>query len=154
MSAAASGTPIEILLVDDNPGDVRLVQEALKDAKLLNPLRVARNGEEALQFLRREGQYADVPRPDLMLLDLRLPGIDGLEVLRRIKADPVLRRIPVVILTTSDAERDIFKAYDLNANCYISKPVDLDQFMKVVRKIEQFWFTMVKLPSDHGQALP
>ena len=138
---------IEILLVEDNPGDVRLTQEALKESKILNRLAVVCDGEEAMAALRNEGQYADLPRPDLVLLDLNLPRKDGREVLADIKADPDLRRIPVVVLTTSEAEQDILKAYDLHANCYIVKPVDFEQFIKVVRIIENFWMTVVKLPS-------
>ncbi len=141
-------TAIEILLVEDNPGDVRLTQEALKDGKVLNHLSVVRDGEEAMQFLRREAPHADAPRPDVVLLDLNLPRKDGREVLADIKADPDLRRIPVVILTTSNHERDILKAYDLAANCYITKPVDLDQFIHVVRSVGDFWLTIVKLPPE------
>jgi len=139
---------VEILLVEDNPGDVRLTIEALKDAKVRNRITVAGDGEAALACLRRQGQYADAPRPDLILLDLNLPRIDGREVLRQIKADECLRSIPVVILTTSQAEQDIVKTYDLHANCYITKPVDLDRFIEVVRAIESFWFTIVKLPPN------
>jgi len=148
MSDDASGKPVEILLVEDNPGDVRLAVEALKDAKVHNNLSAVTDGEEALAFLRREGKYADSPRPDLILLDLNLPRKDGREVLLEIKQDPRLKRIPVVILTTSQAEEDILKAYNLSANCYIAKPVDLEQFIKVVRSIENFWLTIVKLPSS------
>jgi chemotaxis family two-component system response regulator Rcp1 len=137
---------IEILLVEDNPADIRLTTEILKDAKLCNTLHVAMDGIEAMQFLRREGTFADMPRPDLVLLDLNLPRMDGREVLREIKNDEKLKRIPVVILTTSDAEQDILKSYDLYANCYITKPVDLEQFSKVVHCIEDFWFSIVKLP--------
>ena len=137
---------IEILLVEDNPADIRLTTEILKDAKLCNTLHVARDGIEAMQFLRQEGTFVDMPRPDLILLDLNLPRMDGRDVLRDIKKDATLKRIPVVILTTSDAEQDILKSYDLNANCYITKPVDLEQFSKVVHSIEDFWFSIVKLP--------
>jgi CheY-like chemotaxis protein len=140
--------PIEVLLVEDNPGDVRLTREALKEGKVHNNLHVAADGVEALAFLRREGRYADAVRPDLILLDLNLPRKGGREVLEEIKGDPTLRNIPVVILTSSSAEQDIARAYDLHANCYISKPVDLDQFITVVRSIENFWFTVVKLPSQ------
>ena len=146
MSAAESGRPVEILLVEDNPGDVGLTRETLKDSKLLNHMSVAENGVEALAFLRREGKYVNAPRPDLILLDLNLPKKDGREVLAEIKADERLRRIPVVVLTTSSAEKDILETYDLHANCYITKPVDLDQFIAVVKAIEEFWFTIVKLP--------
>jgi CheY-like chemotaxis protein len=140
--------PIEVLLVEDNPGDVRLTREALKEGKVSNNLHVAPDGVEALAFLRREGRYAAAVRPDLILLDLNLPRKGGREVLEEIKNDPALRHIPVVILTSSQAEQDIARAYDLHANCYISKPVDLDQFIRVVRSIEEFWFTVVKLPTQ------
>jgi CheY-like chemotaxis protein len=139
---------IEVLLVEDNPGDVRLTREALKEGKVRNHLSVAPDGVEALAFLRRQGKYADAPRPDVILLDLNLPKKDGREVLEEIKGDPALRNIPVVILTSSDAERDIVRAYSLHANCYITKPVDLDQFITVVKSIEDFWFTIVKLPPE------
>ncbi len=142
------GKPVEILLVEDNPGDVRLTQEALNDGKVRNNMHVAEDGVEAVAFLRREGKYADAPRPDLILLDLNLPKKDGREVLADIKTDEDLKRIPVVVLTTSKAEQDIFRAYDQHANCYITKPVDLDQFITIVKGIEDFWFTIVKLPSD------
>jgi len=148
MSAEAHGSPVEILLVEDNPGDVRLTKESLKGSKLLTRMSVVPDGVEALAFLRREGPYAAMARPDLILLDLNLPKKDGREVLAEIKVDKHLRRIPVVVLTTSGAERDILKAYDLHANCYIKKPVNLDQFSAVVRAIEAFWFTIVKLPSE------
>jgi len=140
--------PIEILLVEDNPGDVRLTREALKEGKVLNHLSVAQDGIEAMAFLRREGKYARKIHPDIILLDLNLPKKDGREVLAEIKQDPNLLRIPVVILTTSKAEEDIIKTYDLHANCFITKPVDLDQFITVVQSIEDFWFTIVKLPPD------
>jgi len=136
------------MLVEDNPGDVRLIVEAMKDKKMRNNLHVVEDGIEALAFLRQEGKYADAPRPDLILLDLSLPKKDGREVLAEIKADENLRRIPVVILTTSRAEEDILKAYDLNANCYVTKPVDLDQFIKVVKSVKDFWLTIVKLPAE------
>lgn len=142
-----SGKPIEILLVEDNPGDVRLTQEALNDARVANTMHVAKDGVEAMRFLRKEGEYSDVPRPDLVLLDLNLPKKDGREVLAEIKEDSDLRRIPVVILTTSEDEADVSKAYDSHANCFITKPVDLDQFMTVVRSIEGFWLTVVQLPN-------
>lgn len=143
------GRPVEILLVEDNPGDVRLAVEALKDAKVSNNLSTVTDGEAALEFLRRQGQYAKAPRPDLVLLDLNLPRKSGREVLCEIKEDVKLRTIPVVILTTSQAEEDILKAYNCNANCYITKPVDLEQFIKVVRSIEDFWLTIVKLPANN-----
>ena len=140
--------PIEILLVEDNPGDVRLTIEAFKDAKVSNNLSVVRDGMEAMTFLYREGEFADAPRPDLILLDLNLPKKDGREVLLEIKADKNLKRIPVVILTTSQAEEDVFRTYNLHANCYITKPVDFAQFIKVIRSIEEFWLTIVKLPRE------
>ena len=142
---------IEILLAEDNSGDARLAIEALKDAKLANHVSVVQDGVEAMAFLRKQGQYAHAPRPDLILLDLNMPRKDGREVLAEIKADPDLKRIPVVILTISQAEEDILKAYNLHANCYITKPVDLEQFNKVVRSIEDFWFAIVKLPPDGHQ---
>jgi chemotaxis family two-component system response regulator Rcp1 len=140
--------PIEILLVEDNPGDVRLTQEALKENKIRNTLHVAVDGVEAMAFLRREGKHARSPRPDLILLDLNLPKKDGREVLAEIKTDEDLKRIPVVILTTSSAEQDILKTYNLHANCYITKPVDLGQFIGVIRSIEDFWLAVVKLPPN------
>ncbi|MES9960472.1 MAG: response regulator [Sedimenticola sp.] len=142
--------PIEILLIEDNPGDVRLAQEAMRDGKVVNNLSVASDGEQAMSFLRRVGSYADAPRPDLILLDFNLPRKDGREVLAEIKADPHLLPIPVVVLTMSKAEEDIKKAYDLHANCYITKPIDLDQFIDVVKGIEAFWFTVVQLPAGGG----
>ena len=138
--------PVEILLVEDNPGDVRLTQEIFKEGKLGNRLSVVTDGEEALAFLRRQGRYAAATRPDIILLDLNLPKKDGREVLAELKADPELKRIPVVILTTSKAEQDILRAYDLHANCYINKPVDLEEFLRVVKVIEEFWLEIVKLP--------
>lgn len=138
---------VEILMVEDNPADIRLTQEAFKDAKVLNNMHIVVDGEEAMAFLRREGNYPDAPRPDLILLDLNLPKKDGREVLAEIKKDPELKRIPVVILTTSEDEKDIFKAYDLHVNAYVKKPVDLNQFMKVVEAVEDFWLTVVRLPS-------
>ena len=142
------GTSVEILLVEDNPGDVRLTMETMRDVRVLNHVSVAKDGVEALAFLRRHGEYREAVRPDLILLDLNLPKKDGREVVAEIKGDPKLRQIPVVILTTSEAEQDILKAYDLYANSYITKPVDLEQFIKVVKLIEDFWLTIVKLPSD------
>lgn len=138
--------PVEILLVEDNPGDILLTREALSEAKVLNNLHVVRDGDEALAFLYREGEYADAPEPDLILLDLNLPRRSGREVLEEIKEDSRLRLIPVVILTTSTNEEDILRSYDLHANCYITKPLDLDQFVKVVRSVEDFWFSIVTLP--------
>lgn len=142
--------PIEILLVEDNAGDVRLTQEVLKSSKVRNNLIVASNGQEALNCLRKEGKYANSTRPDVILLDLNLPLMDGREVLEKIKVDPEFKRIPVVILTTSKAEEDILKTYNLHANCYITKPVDLEQFVKVVQTLEDFWLAIVKLP-NHKQ---
>jgi two-component system, chemotaxis family, response regulator Rcp1 len=138
--------PIEILLVEDNPGDVRLTREALKEGKVVNNLQIVEDGEEALSYLRRQGPYTQATRPDLILLDLNLPKKSGREVLAEIKEDPDLRRIPVVILTVSEAEQDIIKSYNLHANCYITKPVNLEQFMDVVQSIENFWLTVVMLP--------
>jgi CheY-like chemotaxis protein len=143
-----SAKPVEILLVEDNPGDVRLTVEALQEAKVLNNLNVAGDGMEAMAFLRREGPHADAPRPELILLDLNLPKKDGREVLSEIKEDPDLRRIPVVVLTTSKAESDIIKTYNLHANCYITKPVELDQFLEIVKSIEGFWLSIVTLPPE------
>jgi chemotaxis family two-component system response regulator Rcp1 len=143
-----SAFPVEILLVEDSPGDIRLTQEALRAAKLRNNLHVAVDGMEATSFLRREGKHANAPRPDLILLDLNLPKKNGQEVLADIKLDPRLRTIPVVILTTSADEEDVLKSYQLHANCYITKPVDLDQFLRVIRAIDSFWLTIVKLPRD------
>jgi chemotaxis family two-component system response regulator Rcp1 len=137
---------VEILLVEDNPGDVRLSQEAWKEARIRNRLHVAEDGVEALAFLRREGRHAGAVRPHLILLDLNLPRKDGREVLADIKKDPKLKHIPVVILSTSKAEQDILNTYDLHANCYISKPLDMDQFVRVVRAIEEFWLATVTLP--------
>jgi two-component system, chemotaxis family, response regulator Rcp1 len=146
MTDARRTHPIEILLVEDNPGDVRLTREALKEGKVANHLHVAADGVEALAFLRREGRFADAVRPDVILLDLNLPRKDGREVLEEIKRDAGLRTIPVVVLTSSQAEQDVVRAYDLSANCYVTKPVDLDQFISVVRSIDDFWFSIVKLP--------
>jgi len=143
---------IEILLVEDNPGDVRLTREALKESKVAVNMRIASDGVEALAMLRRERQYADQPLPDLILLDLNMPRMDGREVLRQIKTDEKLRLIPVVVLTTSAAEKDILQAYGMHANCYITKPVELDQFMEIIKSIEGFWLTVVRLPDGlaHG----
>ena len=150
MSSRRIGKSIEILLIEDNPGDVRLTQEAFREAKVRNKLHVVGDGVDAMAFLRREGKYADAPRPDLILLDLNMPKKDGREVLAEIKTEEDLRRIPVVILTISKAEEDIIKSYDLHANCYITKPVDLEQFLKVVKAVEDFWLTIVKLPKSEG----
>lgn len=143
---APAAAAIEILLVEDNPGDVRLTQEALAEGKIRNNLYVVGDGVEALAFLHREAPFAAMPRPDLILLDLNLPRMGGVEVLRHIKGDDALKRVPVVILTTSNAEADIVKSYDLHANCYITKPVDFERFMGVVQQIQSFWFTIVQLP--------
>lgn len=148
MNGQTMGRPIEILLVEDNPGDVRLTVEALKDGKVYNNLHVVKDGMEATAFLHREGKYADAPHPDLILLDLNLPKKDGHEVLTEIKEDPMLKHIPVVVLTGSKAEEDILKTYNLRANCYITKPIDLEHFIMVVKSIEDFWLTIVKLPSE------
>ncbi|QGR00369.1 response regulator [Paenibacillus psychroresistens] len=137
---------VEILLVEDNPGDIRLIVEVLKDGKIKNNLSVVEDGEQALAYLLREGIYTDAIVPDIILLDLNLPKINGTEVLAEIKKHPLLKHIPVIILTTSEAEQDILRAYDLHANCYITKPVNLDQFLNVVRSIEEFWLTIVKIP--------
>jgi CheY-like chemotaxis protein len=138
----------KILLVEDNPGDVDLVRVAIEDNKVCNELYVATDGVEALAFLHREGKFADAPRPDLILLDLNLPRKDGREVLAEIKSDEQLKRIPVVVLTTSKQEEDILKVYNLNANCYVTKPLDLDQFLHVVKSIDSFWFGIVALPTE------
>ena len=143
-----SAHPIEILLVEDNHADVRLTQEALREGKVKNNLAVARDGEEAIRMLRREPPYTGAVRPDLILLDLNLPRKDGREVLQEIKADPALKSIPVVVLTTSSAEVDILKMYELHANCYITKPVDLEQFIHVVKSIDDFWLSIVRLPVE------
>lgn len=140
--------PVEILLVEDNPADVRLTKEALKEAKVINHLTVLKDGAEALLFLRREGPYANAPRPHLILLDLNLPKKDGREVLAEIKDDEKLKRIPVVVLTTSQNEQDVLKTYNLHANCYVTKPVDLEQFITVVKTIEDFWLGIVVLPKN------
>ena len=146
--AQASGAPIEILLVEDNPGDVRLTQEAVREAKIRNRLNVVNDGEQAIAYVRRQGAFADRPRPDLILLDLNLPRKDGREVLQELKSDPDLHRIPVVVLTSSAAEQDILRTYDLYANAYVTKPVDLEQFMNVVASIQDFWLNIVKLPPE------
>ena len=147
------GRPIEILLVEDNPADVRLTVEILKETKVRNTLTVAADGIEALDLLRRTGRYTHAVRPGLILLDLNLPKKDGRQVLAELKADPDLKRIPVVILTSSKAEEDIVKTYNLYANCYVTKPVDLEQFVKVVKSIEDFWLTIVKLPQRKSHEL-
>jgi len=139
-------TPIDILLVEDNPGDIRLTQEALKEGKISNNLYVAKDGEEALEFIFKKGKHQNAPTPDIILLDLNLPKINGREVLQQIKSHEQARRIPVVVLTTSSSEEDIVKSYDLHVNCYVCKPVDMDQFIKVIKTIDDFWFSVVKLP--------
>jgi CheY-like chemotaxis protein len=140
--------PIEILLVEDNPADVRLTTEALKEERVYNNLSIVSDGVEALEFLHKEGKYANAVRPDLILLDLNLPKKDGREVLKEIKEDNKLKAIPVVVLTVSKAEEDILRSYNLHANCYITKPVDLEQFIKVAKSIQDFWLTIVKLPKN------
>jgi len=147
MTDSTRASPVEILLVEDNPGDVRLTREALKEGKVYSNLHWAQDGVEALEFLRREGKFAGVPRPDIILLDLNLPKKDGREVLSEIKNDDDLKRIPVVILTTSKAEEDVLRSYELHANCYVTKPVDLEKFIVVVQSIDKFWLTVVTLPS-------
>ena len=146
MSIRTPVRPVEVLLVEDNPGDVRLTREALREGKVQNNLNVMPDGVEALAYLRRQGPYADAPRPDVILIDLNLPRKDGREVLEELKDDPALSNIPVVVLTSSQAEQDILRAYQLRANCYITKPVDLEQFITVVKSIEDFWLTIVALP--------
>jgi CheY-like chemotaxis protein len=147
MANAPRGEPIEILLVEDSPDDADLTTDALRDARVRNRVTLVEDGVEAMAYLRRQGGYAEAPRPDLILLDLNLPRKNGREVLAEIKQDPQLRRIPVVVMTSSDDEKDILAAYDLHVNCYITKPVDLDQFIKVVKSIEHFWLCVVKLPA-------
>jgi len=150
MTNEAHIRPIEILLIEDSPADIRLTREALREEKLFNNLHVVTDGEEAMAFLRREGKHAKAPRPDLILLDLNLPRKSGREVLGEIKLDASLKSIPVVILTISAAERDIISAYNLHANCYITKPIDLEQFVVVVKSVREFWLTIVKLPPPQG----
>jgi CheY-like chemotaxis protein len=140
------GQDLNILLVEDNPGDVRLTQEALREAKIANTVWIARDGEAAMEFLRQQGVHADAPRPDLVLLDLNLPRKDGREVLEEVKNDPTLHRIPVIVLTTSNADRDVLLSYDLHANCYIKKPIEYEEFINAVRGIENFWLKIVRLP--------
>ena len=147
-SIGTDADPIEILLVEDSPGDVRLTREAFKDAKVHINLNVVSDGAEAMDFLHRAGKHANAPRPDLILLDLNLPKKDGREVLEEIKVSPTLKSIPVVVLTTSASDADILRSYKLHANCYITKPVCLDGFLEVVRSIDNFWLTVVKLPSE------
>lgn len=148
MNTQTAIMPIEVLLVEDNPGDALLTRIALEDSKISVHLNVVEDGVEAMAFLRKQGNYADAPHPDIVLLDLNLPRKDGREVLAEIKADQSFKRIPVVVLTTSQSEEDILKAYNLSANCFITKPVDFDQFVKIVQSIENFWFAIVKLPPE------
>ncbi len=147
MRDSRGARPVEILLVEDNPADVRLTIEVFKDSRITNHISVAADGEEALAFLQKKGKYADADRPDLIFLDLNLPRKDGREVLSEIKADPELKTIPVIVLTTSDADQDVWKAYNSGVNSYIKKPVDLEQFIRIFRSIEDFWLTIVKLPT-------
>lgn len=142
------GQKFEILLVEDNPGDAFLTKEALRESRFLHRLSIVEDGEEAMQFLRRQGNYGDAPRPDLILLDLNLPKMDGRELLAEIKEDAHLRHIPVIVLTTSDARQDIWGAYKLHANCYLTKPIQMDDFLQKVRSVEDFWLTVVRLPSN------
>ena len=146
MSDTPAAKPIEVLLVEDDPGDVLMTREAFQDYKIANNLTVVSNGEDALHYLRKEGEFSGVPAPELVLLDLNIPRRDGREVLREINGDPELRRIPVVVLTTSDAEEDVLSSYDLHANAYVRKPVDFDQFVKAVRAIDDFFISVVRLP--------
>jgi len=148
MNMEKMGRPVQMLLVEDNLGDIRLTKETLRDAKVMVNLHVVGDGVEAMAFLRKESKHANAPRPDLVLLDLNLPKKDGREVLAEMKQDPDLKRIPVVILTISNAEEDILKSYNLHANAYVTKPLNLEQFAKIVRAIEDFWFTVVKLPPN------
>jgi two-component system, chemotaxis family, response regulator Rcp1 len=148
MAEKGDAAPIEILLVEDNQGDMRLTKEALKEGRVYNNLHWAKDGIEALEFLRKEGKYANAPHPDIILLDLNMPKKDGREVLSEIKADDRLKHIPVVILTTSKAEEDVLRSYNLHANCYVTKPVDLDKFISVVQAIDRFWLTVVTLPTS------
>lgn len=148
MNEGIEGRSVRILLVEDNPGDVRLTREALKEAKVRNEIIVAVDGEEAMRVLRREGNHASAKRPDVILLDLNLPRKSGLEVLKEVKSDASLKRIPVVVITSSKAEQDIVRSYDLHANCYVTKPVDLLQFLEVVKVVDEFWLSIVRLPSE------
>jgi two-component system, chemotaxis family, response regulator Rcp1 len=154
MDTVMEARPIEILLVEDNPGDARLTREALREGRVRNRLHHARDGIEALAFLNRQAPFHDVPVPDLILLDLNLPRKDGREVLAELKQDRRLRLIPVVVLTTSEAEQDILRTYELHANCYITKPVDLEKFLDIVKAVEEFWLAIVKLPSRYDFVLP
>ncbi len=148
MTPQAQTRPIGILMVEDNPDDVELTMEALNGAKIRNNIHVVDNGLDTMAFLRKEDSYRDAPRPDLILLDLNMPWMDGREVLERLNGDPALALIPTVLLTTSEADEDVLQAYQLHANCYITKPLDFDQFVEIVRCIETFWFTVVRLPKE------
>jgi chemotaxis family two-component system response regulator Rcp1 len=150
MNHRANLRPIRLLLVEDSPADARLTRESLKDCKVMVDMQHVKDGVDAMHYLRREGKFADAQRPDLVILDLNMPRKDGRETLEEIKADPDLRRIPVVILTISESEEDILRTYNLHANAFITKPIDLEQFSKVVHEIENFWFTIVKLPNGSG----
>ncbi|HEV7751770.1 MAG TPA: response regulator [Baekduia sp.] len=147
MTPKAAGTPIEVLLVEDDPGDIVLIQEAFEFNKVHNNLNIVHDGEQAIAFLRREGEYAEATRPDLVLLDLNLPRKDGREVLQEVKSDEDLRTIPIVVLTTSEAEEDVLRSYQLHANAYVTKPVDFDRFVSIVRQIDEFFVSVVRLPS-------
>jgi CheY-like chemotaxis protein len=154
MKPGRDGQPIDILLVEDNPGDVRLTQEAFTELRVTNELHVVTNGAEALEFVRREGEYASAPPVDIVLLDLNLPKVDGIEVLKEIKSDPELKRLPVIVLTSSAAEEDVIRSYENYTNAYITKPVDPDEFVTVMRSLEEFWFTIVRTPpapDRHGE---
>jgi len=148
MNSDANFRPAEILLIEDNPGDIRLTEEALKESKLYNKLKTVTDGVEAMKYLLNEGEHANAPKPDIILLDLNLPKKDGREVLEEIKQDERLKTIPIVILTTSNNEEDIIKTYNLHANCYVTKPVDFEEFTKIVLAIHNFWFSIVKLPQE------
>ena len=148
MSSHYRFRPIEILLIEDSPSDANLIQISFKQAKIANNLRWVEDGETALDYLLQQGDYTNSPRPDLIVLDLNLPGMDGQEVLTSVKSHPTLKRIPVIVLTTSEDEEDILKSYELNANCYITKPIDIQQFMRMVQLLEEFWLAAVQLPSE------
>lgn len=152
MTRSPGHPPIDILLVEDSEGDARLAREAFKDSRVLNVIHHVRDGEEAMAFLERRGRHAQAPRPDVILLDLNLPRMDGRQVLAAVKADPRFKRIPVVILTISKEEQDVLRSYNLHANCYITKPLDLERFLEVVKQIEGFWLSIVRLPPDGAEA--
>lgn len=147
MTQVAAPRPVQILIVEDNPADARLVREVMRDSKILNEIRWVPDGVEAMASLRKQGKYTDAPRPNLIFLDLNMPRKDGREVLAEVKADPDLRRIPIVVMTSSQAEEDIARAYDHHANCYVRKPIDFEQFHSVVKTLENFWFSTVEIPS-------